>query len=88
MEKTPELNYENVLAWAKLWLEEDMMVNDPKSLTESTTIDDVGVDSLDLVEAVIAFEDHFSVEVPDLNFPTTATLKEICTTLVEKSKSD
>ena len=32
---------------------------------ESTFIDDLGADSLDIVELIMAFEEEFGVEIPD-----------------------
>ena len=32
---------------------------------ESTFIDDLGADSLDIVELIMAFEEEFNVETPD-----------------------
>ena len=32
---------------------------------DSTFIDDLGSDSLDIVELIMAFEEEFSVEIPD-----------------------
>ena len=32
---------------------------------ESTFIDDLGSDSLDIVELIMAFEEEFNVEIPD-----------------------
>ena len=32
---------------------------------ESTFIDDLGADSLDIVELIMAFEEEFHVEIPD-----------------------
>jgi len=43
----------------KLNVEEAEVVNDAKF------IDDLGADSLDIVELVMAFEDEFGVEIPD-----------------------
>ena len=38
----------------------------PEQVTESASfIEDLGADSLDTVELVMAFEEEFSVEVPD-----------------------
>ena len=36
-----------------------------KVTTESSFIDDLGADSLDTVELVMAFEEEFGVEIPD-----------------------
>lgn len=32
---------------------------------ESTFIDDLGTDSLDIVELIMAFEEEFGIEIPD-----------------------
>lgn len=32
---------------------------------ESTFVDDLGADSLDIVELIMAFEEEFDVEIPD-----------------------
>ena len=32
---------------------------------ESTFIDDLGADSLDIVELIMAFEEEFNIEIPD-----------------------
>ena len=34
---------------------------------ESTFIDDLGADSLDIVELIMAFEEEFGIEIPTLN---------------------
>ena len=36
-----------------------------KVTLESTFIDDLGADSLDIVELIMAFEEEFNVEIPD-----------------------
>lgn len=33
--------------------------------TASTFIDDLGADSLDIVELIMAFEEEFGIEIPD-----------------------
>ncbi len=39
---------------------------EPDKVTEAASfIDDLGADSLDIVELVMAFEEEFSVEIPD-----------------------
>ena len=40
-------------------------VNEEQIVPEASFIDDLGADSLDTVELVMAFEEEFSVEVPD-----------------------
>lgn len=44
----------------------DRLGVDPKEITpEASFIDDLGADSLDTVELVMAFEEEFDVEIPD-----------------------
>ena len=39
---------------------------DPEKVTEEASfIDDLGADSLDIVELVMAFEEEFRIEIPD-----------------------
>lgn len=40
-------------------------VNPEQVIPEASFIDDLGADSLDIVELVMAFEEEFEVEVPD-----------------------
>ena len=44
----------------------DQLGSDADEVTlESTFIDDLGADSLDIVELIMAFEEEFNVEIPD-----------------------
>ena len=40
-------------------------IDDSKVTLESKFIDDLGADSLDTVELVMAFEEKFGIEIPD-----------------------
>lgn len=40
-------------------------IDESKVIPESKFIDDLGADSLDTVELVMAFEEEFGVEIPD-----------------------
>lgn len=40
-------------------------VEEPKVKEDASFIDDLGADSLDTVELVMAFEEEFGVEIPD-----------------------
>ena len=44
---------------------EQLGVNPEQVTTTASFIEDLGADSLDTVELVMAFEEEFSVEVPD-----------------------
>lgn len=50
---------------------------DPEKVTEKASfIDDLGADSLDNVELVMAFEEEFGVEIPDDAAEKIATVKD------------
>jgi acyl carrier protein len=44
---------------------EQLGVEEEKVTAESSFVDDLGADSLDTVELVMAFEEQFDVEIPD-----------------------
>ena len=44
---------------------EHLSVEEDKVVENASFIDDLGADSLDTVELVMAFEEEFSVEIPD-----------------------
>ena len=47
-------------------------------------LDDLGADSLDVVELVMAFEDEFGVEIPEEDAEKIATVQDIHNYLDEK----
>lgn len=51
---------------------------DPESITyDSSITDDLGADSLDVVDLVMCFEDEFGVEIPDDAVETIRTVSDI-----------
>ena len=44
---------------------EHLGVEEDKVTPDASFIDDLGADSLDIVELVMAFEEEFSIEIPD-----------------------
>ena len=53
-----------------------MNVDENKVSEEASFIDDLGADSLDTVELVMAFEEEFSIEIPDDAAETITTVKD------------
>jgi acyl carrier protein len=52
---------------------------------ESTFIDDLGADSLDIVELIMAFEEEFNVEIPDEAAEKIKTVQDVVN-YIEQSK--
>ena len=44
---------------------EQLGVDEAEVKIDSTFIDDLGADSLDIVELIMAFEEEFNIEIPD-----------------------
>ena len=51
-------------------------VDADKVTLEASFVDDLGADSLDVVELVMAFEEEFNVEIPDEAAEKIATVKD------------
>ena len=51
-------------------------IDESKVTSESKFIDDLGADSLDTVELVMAFEEKFSIEIPDDAAETILTVQD------------
>jgi acyl carrier protein len=55
----------NIEAEVKRIIKEQLDVDEKDIKLESTFIDDLGADSLGLVELVLAFEEAFEIDIPD-----------------------
>lgn len=56
---------DDIEARVKKIVAEQLGVNEADIKTESSFVDDLGADSLDTVELVMALEDAFETEIPD-----------------------
>jgi acyl carrier protein len=54
---------------------EQLGVTDEEVKSEASFVDDLGADSLDTVELVMAFEEEFEIEIPDEEAENIATVK-------------
>ena len=56
----------------------DQLGVDEDQITEDASfIDDLGADSLDTVELIMAFEEEFDVEIPDEDAQKIKTVKDV-----------
>ena len=55
----------DVITKSKQVIAEQLGVDEPDIKSESHFIDDLGADSLDTVELVMALEEEFGIEIPD-----------------------
>jgi len=54
---------------------EQLGVEESKVTMEASFVDDLGADSLDTVELVMAFEESFDIEIPDEQAEKITTVK-------------
>ena len=64
---------------------EHLSVDADKVTENASFIDDLGADSLDTVELVMAFEEEFGAEIPDEDAERLATVKEAIAYIIEKA---
>jgi acyl carrier protein len=63
----------------------DRLGVDPNEVTpEASFIDDLGADSLDTVELVMAFEEEFDIEIPDEDAEKLTTVKSAMEYLAQR----
>ena len=63
---------------------EQLGVNAEQVTTEASFIEDLGADSLDTVELVMAFEEEFGAEIPDEDAEKLTTVGGVVSYLTEK----
>ena len=67
---------------------EQLGVNAEQVTTEASFIEDLGADSLDTVELLMAFEEEFGAEIPDEDAEKLQTVGAVITYLKEKGFGD
>ncbi|MGM0411503.1 MAG: acyl carrier protein [Bacillota bacterium] len=55
---------------------EELAVDEDEVTPEASFIDDLGADSLDVVELIMAFEEEFEIEIPDEDAENIATVQD------------
>jgi acyl carrier protein len=66
---------------------EQLGVSQDQVSPQASFIDDLGADSLDTVELVMAFEEEFGIDIPDEDAEKMATVADAIKYLEENSKA-
>lgn len=66
---------------------EQLGVDPEKVKAEASFIDDLGADSLDIVELVMAMEEEFDIEIPDEDAEKLKTVQDVASYLQKKGKA-
>jgi len=77
----------DVEAKVKKIVVEHLGVDEAKVSDDASFIDDLGADSLDTVELVMAFEEEFGVEIPDDAAENIVTVRDAVKFITENSDS-
>ena len=76
-----------VTAKVKDVIVEQLGVDPDRVKSEASFIDDLGADSLDIVELVMAVESEFDLEIPDEDAETLKTVQNVMDYLNAKGKA-
>ena len=71
-------------AKVKQIIAEKLGVSEDKITPQAAFVDDLGADSLDQVELIMAFEDAFDIEIPDEDAEKMRTVKDAMDYLQKK----
>ncbi len=76
----------NTLEKVKQLVAEQLCISAEDIKEDSNIIEDLGADSLDVVELLMSFEDEFNVSIPDEKLEELKTIKQIVTAIDENKK--
>ena len=71
------MSTEEVFEKVKGIIVEQLGVTESSVTMEASFIDDLGADSLDIVELVMALEEEFDIEIPDADAEKVATVSDV-----------
>lgn len=71
------MSSEEILEKVKSIIVEQLGVTDSAVTMEASFIDDLGADSLDIVELVMAIEEEFDIEIPDSDAEKVVTVEDV-----------
>ncbi len=74
-----------ILEKVKVILSEQFDVEEDKISPETNLVDDLGADSLDVVDLIMSLEDEFEIEIPDEEIENIRTVGELVK-YIESSK--
>ena len=77
---------DNIEQQVKKVVAEQLSINEADIKNESAFISDLGADSLDTVELVMALEDTFGIEIPDDQQEKIQTVQDIITYIENKKQ--
>ena len=80
------MSSEEVLEKVKEIIVEQLGVADSAITMDASFIDDLGADSLDIVELIMALEEEFDIEIPDSDAEKVVTVEDVVEYIKENVK--
>ena len=80
------MSSEEIFEKIKNIIVEQLQVSEASITEESSFIDDLGADSLDLVELIMALEEEFGIEIPDADAEKVVTVGDVVNYIKENVK--
>ena len=80
------MSSEEIFEKIKNIIVEQLQVSDTAITEEASFIDDLGADSLDLVELIMALEEEFGIEIPDGDAEKVVTVGDVVSYIKENVK--
>ena len=71
------MNQEEIFEKIKAIIIEQLGVTESSITMEASFIDDLGADSLDIVEFIMALEEEFDIEIPDSDAEKVVTVEDV-----------
>ncbi len=71
------MSSEEILEKVKNIIVEQLGVTEANVTLEASFIDDLGADSLDIVELIMAIEEEFDIEIPDADAEKVVTVGDV-----------
>lgn len=78
---------DNTAAKVKAIIINELGVDPEKVINDASFVDDLGADSLDTVELVMAFEEEFSIDIPDEDAEQMRTVGEAIAYIEKREES-
>jgi len=76
---------ENAFEKVKELIAEQLGIEEEEITLESSFVDDLGADSLDIVELIMAIEEEFGIEIPDEDAEKLTTVNDAVTYVKENT---
>ena len=80
------MSSEEIFEKIKNIIVEQLQVSETAITEEASFIDDLGADSLDLVELIMALEEEFGIEIPDADAEKVVTVGDVVSYIKENVK--